>query len=111
MPEPRDHGSRGADPTPGASAAAATDGGGGPSIDFYAFLQSLYVNALMALGEVENPESKQFSTNLELARQNIDILSMLRNKTAGNLTPEEDSLLQELIPQLQLLFVKKASAS
>ena len=79
-----------------------------PSIDFVAFVQSLYVSALMALGEVENPYTRQIETNLDLARQNIDILSMLRDKTTGNLTREEDGFLEQVIPQLQLLFAKKA---
>ena len=77
------------------------------SIDFIAFLQSLYVGALMSLGEVENPYTKQYETDLDLARQNIDILVMLGDKTRGNLNPEEQSLLDQGVPQLQLLYVKK----
>ena len=78
------------------------------SIDFIAFVHSLSVGALMALGEVENPVSHAFETNLDLARQNIDILAMLRDKTAGNLSPEEESFLTEVVPQVQLLYVRKA---
>jgi hypothetical protein len=92
-------------PEPGSTAEAAHEA---PSIDFVAFVQSLYVGALMALGEVENPYTRQFETNLDLARQNIDILVMLRDKTRGNLSPEEDGFMEQVVPQLQLLFAKKA---
>lgn len=78
------------------------------TIDFITFLQSLYLNALMALGEAENPETRRIEQNLDLARQNIDILTALRDKTRGNLSPAEDELLGDIIPQLQLLYVKKA---
>ena len=45
---------------------------------------------------------------LDLARQNVDILEMLHEKTRGNLTHEETELLEQVVPQLQLLYVKKA---
>ena len=61
----------------------------------------------MALGEVENPYTRQFETNLDLARQNIDILVMLQEKTRGNLTPEEDGFIEQVVPQLQLLYVEE----
>ena len=63
----------------------------------------------MSLGEVENPETHRVETNLDLARQNIDILSALRDRTRGNLTPPEEALLSEILPQIQLLYVKKVS--
>lgn len=102
-----------ADPDPAldgmASADAAELAEDSPgSIDFVAFVQSLYVSALMALGEVENPYTHQLEANLDLARQNIDLLVMLREKTTGNLTREEDGFIQQVVPQLQLLFAKKA---
>ena len=89
-------------------AAVAFQAGAPLSIDFVAFVQSLYVGALMSLGEVENPYSRQFETNLDLARQNIDILTMLGEKTRGNLDPEEQDLIEQVVPHLQLLYVKKA---
>lgn len=77
------------------------------SLDFFAFLQSLYVSALMALGEVENPETRRRETNLDLARQNIDILALLKDKTRGNLSDQESSFLTQVVTQLQLAFVEK----
>ena len=92
----------------GAGPGAEGPAGDPPTIDFTTFLQSLYLNALMALGEVENPETRRIEQNLDLARQNIDILHALREKTRGNLTPSENELLSDIVPQLQLLYVKKA---
>jgi hypothetical protein len=77
------------------------------TIDFVTFLQSLYLNALMALGEVENQETRRIEQNLDLARQSIDILAALREKTRGNLTAAEDEIFKEMVPQLQRLYVRK----
>jgi len=97
---------------PAAATAPATDPAAGASpdasLDFVAFLQSLYVGALMSLGDVENPYTRQYETNLDLARQNIDILMMLAEKTRGNLDPEEQGLLDQVLPQLQLRYVQKS---
>ena len=60
------------------------------------------------MGEIENPYTRQFETNLDIARQNIDILAMLHQKTKGNLTQEEASFLDQVVPQLQMLYVRKA---
>ena len=62
-----------------AAAAGAAEGDRPSNIDFVTFVQSLYLSALMALGEVENPETKQFSTNLDLAQQNGAAPELLRS--------------------------------
>ena len=103
MSRERDPGREGGDDASAPPTATGTDA----SIDFFAFLQSLYVSALMALGEVENPETRRLETNLQLARQNIDILALLKDKTQGNLTDEESSFLTQIVTQLQLAFVEK----
>ena len=46
------------------------------------------------------------TTNFPLARQNIDIIKMLSDKTRGNLTPEEASLIQQLVADLQLKWLE-----
>jgi hypothetical protein len=88
--------------------AAASKPAARPNILFAALVQSLYMNTLMALGEVENPMTRQFETNLDLARENIDMLEMLREKTSGNLAPEEEDYLLKALPQLEMLYVRKA---
>ena len=59
--------------------------------------------AVQLIGPLVAPEVTQ--KNLELARQNIDILLMLRDKTKGNLSEEEKGLLENLLSEIQLRFV------
>lgn len=79
-------------------------------IDFTTFVISLGSSAFVHLGEVPHPESQQPAPNLVLAKQTIDILGMLQAKTRGNLTPEEEKLLEHLLVDLRLRFVEKSSA-
>lgn len=75
-------------------------------IDFLSFVFSLGSSVLMHLGEAPNPESGKVEKNLTLARQTIDVLAMLQEKTRGNLTPEEDRFLGTLLYDLRLRFVE-----
>jgi hypothetical protein len=63
-------------------------------------------SALIALGESPDPLSGQVEKNLAQASQAIDILTLLREKTEGNRSPEETRLLEQLIYDLQLRFVR-----
>ncbi|MBP9837715.1 MAG: DUF1844 domain-containing protein [Proteobacteria bacterium] len=76
-------------------------------IDFVSFLVSLGTQALIMLGEIPNPETRQPSINIEGAKQTIDILGMIAEKTKGNLTAEEDKLLTEILSSLRLSYVKR----
>jgi len=78
-------------------------------IDFTTFCISLGSSAFVHLGEVPHPESQELAPNLLLAKQTIDILGMLREKTRGNLDPEEDKLLEHLLHDLRLRYVEKSS--
>jgi hypothetical protein len=75
-----------------------------PAIDFTTFLLSLASSVLVHLGELESPDGPQ-APNLPLAKQTIDILGLLANKTRGNLTAEEDKLLTHLLYDLRLKYV------
>ncbi len=79
------------------------------SIDFYTFCLSLGSSAFVHLGDVPDPETGQPVTNLVMARQSIEILSMLREKTKGNLLEHEEKLLDQLLVDLKLRFVARAS--
>lgn len=79
-----------------------------PGIDFYTFCLSLGSSAFVHLGDARNPEGDT-PPNLPLARQTIDILGMLQEKTKGNLTPEEDKFLDALLVNLRLRYVAKSS--
>jgi hypothetical protein len=79
-----------------------------PPIDFYTFLFSLGSSAAIHLGDAPHPESGAPAENLLLAKQTIDILGMLEEKTRGNLTPDEAKLLDSLLYDLRLRYVQKA---
>ena len=84
-----------------------------PSIDFATFVLSLSHSALMHLGEVPDPDTNKTVVDLPLAKQNIDILGLLEDKTKGNLTGDEERLLAQVLFDLRMRFVegqKKASA-
>lgn len=74
--------------------------------DFTGFLLSLGQTALIDLGVAPHPETSKLSKDLPQARQTIDILAMLRDKTQGNLTAAEEKLLDGLLYQLRLAFLQ-----
>ena len=77
-------------------------------LDFASFVMSLAHQTVVLLGEAPNPETNLLATNLEAARQTIDILAILEEKTVGNLTSEEKRLLEEVLAGLRLAYVKKS---
>jgi hypothetical protein len=81
------------------------------NIDFSTFVLSLSQAVLLHLGELEDPETGQASPNLPLARQSIDLLSMLQEKTRGNLTEEEGKLLENLLYDLRMKYVAECRGS
>lgn len=76
--------------------------------DFSTLVVTLSTSALLYLGEIPDPESNAPVVNLPLARHSIDILAMLREKTQGNLTPQESSLLDGFLYDLRMKFVAKS---
>jgi hypothetical protein len=78
-----------------------------PPVDFTAFLVGLGQMALMHLGELPEPGSETRSVDLAQARHSIDILDMLEQKTQGNLTEEEATLLRTLEGELKMKYVKR----
>lgn len=76
-------------------------------LTFTAFILGLASSALIHLGAQPDPESGKVTVDLTLARQSIDVLALLREKTRGNLTPEEDNLFGSILSDLQLRFVEK----
>lgn len=108
--EPASPGGRKAPPQPESRASDdhrhAQDAGPG-EIDFYSFVVSLATQALIMLGEMPHPETGQTITHLEGAKQTIDILVMLQRKTKGNLTTEEERMLDEVIYNLRISFARR----
>jgi hypothetical protein len=79
-------------------------------IDFYTFVLGLASSAFVHLGDAPHPETGEpGKPELGLARQTIEILDMLREKTKGNLTDEESAFLENLLMDLRLRFVARSS--
>ncbi len=78
-----------------------------PEINFQTFVFSLNASALVQLGVMEDPATGRKEKNLSLAKQTIDILSMLQEKTVGNLTDDEDNLLKNILYDLRIRYVKE----
>jgi hypothetical protein len=76
------------------------------AITFSTFLIGLASSAVIHLGEAPNPETGRAEKDLILARQSLDLLGMLHDKTRGNLTPEEKQLFDNLLADLRLRFVE-----
>ena len=80
-----------------------------PPLDFTTFLLSLASTAMIQMGATAHPETGQVSPEPELARQTIDLLGMLREKTRGNLTDEESKFFDALLYDLRVHFVEMSS--
>ena len=78
-----------------------------PKPTFSTFVLSLASSALVQLGEVPDPASGEQQEDLVLAKHSIDILSMLRDKTASGLDADEVRLLDGLLYELRMKFVMK----
>ncbi len=75
-----------------------------PTIDFNTFILSLSTSALMCLGKLPDAEDEA-TVNLAHAKQSIDCIALLEEKTRGNLTGEEERLISEVLYDLRLRFV------
>jgi hypothetical protein len=76
-------------------------------INFASFVLSLSSSALYHFGEIPDPVTNKKQRNLVMAKQTIDILGMLKEKTAGNLAQEEDALLSNLLYDLRMRYVRE----
>lgn len=79
-----------------------------PKPDFNSFVYGLGSQAMMALGQMENPVTKKKEVKLDEAKYLIDTLRMFQEKTKGNLTSAEAQNLESLLYNLQLVYVKQA---
>jgi hypothetical protein len=75
-------------------------------LDFTAFVASIATNAIAGMGDLPGAEAQDLPKNLDLAKQYIDILAMLQDKTRGNLTQDEEQGLQQILTQLRMRFVE-----
>jgi hypothetical protein len=77
-----------------------------PEVNFASFIYSLSTSALVHLGEIPEPITEKMDKNLPLAKQTIDILGILQEKTKGNLSHEEENLLNNFLYDLRMRYVK-----
>jgi Domain of unknown function (DUF1844) len=75
-------------------------------VTFSTFLLGLSTQVLLHLGEIPNPVTSAVEPDLEAAKQVIDILGMLRDKTRNNLEPGEESLLDSVLYDLRMRYVE-----
>lgn len=78
-----------------------------PTLNFATFIFSLNSSALVQLGMIEDPMTGEKTKNLPLAKQTIDIISMLEEKTRGNLDADEAAMLKNILYDLRILYVKE----
>lgn len=77
-----------------------------PEVTFPAFVLSLNTSALYHLGEIADPQTGKRVVEPDLARHAIDTLMLIQNKTKGNLTPDEEELLKNILYDIKIRFVK-----
>ena len=78
---------------------------GGMEANFSTLVLSIGSSAAMALGLAPNPTNGKVEKDLHLARFNIDLLRMLKDKTKGNLTTDEQRFVESICTDLQMKFV------
>ena len=92
-----------------ASQAAPSHDAPAMPVTFSSFVISLGSSSLMLMGEQLDPHQAPLSVNLPQAKEIIDLLSVLEDKTKGNLTPEEQTVLRDMLYALRMKYVTLAS--
>lgn len=82
-----------------------------PPLSFSSFIFSLGTSALMLMGEKFSPDQPTSGVNLPQAKEMIDILSLLEEKTKGNLTEEEATVIRDMLYTLRMKYVELASGT
>jgi len=103
-PEATDAAPRADEPKQDAAAESAF-----PEINFSTFVFSLGTSAMYHFGDFPDPVTKKAERNLDAAKQTIDILGILKEKTRGNLNDEEDRLLESLLYELRMRYVRETA--
>lgn len=79
-----------------------------PPLDFSSLVLPFFTQALMSLGLAEDPESGKPEQNLDLVKRLIDLLDLMKDRTEGNLKPDEEKFLESCLHQLKLSYMEKA---
>jgi hypothetical protein len=78
---------------------------------FLQLVLGLQQSAMMALGKLMNPITRKIDTNLEMARDTIDTLAALEARTKGNLEPDEDRVLRQVLTELRMNYLDAVKKS
>ncbi|OHE17196.1 MAG: hypothetical protein A2X96_05030 [Syntrophobacterales bacterium GWC2_56_13] len=78
-------------------------------MNFTSFIFSLSTTAMYHFGDFPDPVTKETRRNLPAAKQTIDILTLLKTKTEGNLDEDEKQLLDGILYELRMRFVKETA--
>lgn len=78
----------------------------GGGMDFISFIASLATNALAALGALPEARAQGMPVSIEMAREYIEIIAMLQEKTRGNLSREEEAAMQRVMTELRMVYVE-----
>jgi hypothetical protein len=98
--------------TPSMSSPSSTEPTQAPPalpVTFSSFVISLGSSSLMLMGEQLDPHQAPIPVNLPQAKEIIDLLSVLEDKTKGNLTPDEQTVLRDMLYALRMKYVTLAS--
>ncbi len=82
-----------------------------PEPDFNFFITTLALQVSISLGQIPNPQTKQKEEDLKQAKFIIDTLGMLKEKTKGNLSPEENNLLENMLYELRMQYISKTGGT
>ena len=90
-----------------AAQKAAASAAAGPDITFSSLIFSLSSTAFMQLGAIPDPNTGKTEKDLPMAKQTIDLLGVLREKTRNNLDSEEENLFDHLLYDLRMAYIKE----
>jgi hypothetical protein len=80
-----------------------------PPLDFSSLILPFYTQAIIKLGMAKDPFTNKEQMNLELVKRLIDLLDLLKERTEGNLKPEEEKFLSACLQQLKMAYMEKAN--
>ena len=82
-----------------------------PEVNFNSLIFSLSSSALLHIGEIADPQTGEKRVDLPMAKHSIDIISMLKDKTEGNLDDEEQQFIDNILTDLRMRYVKAVNSN
>ncbi len=79
-----------------------------PPLEFSSLVLPFFTQGLLSLGQIKEEEEKEDTQNLSLAKRMIELLDLFKERTKGNLKPEEEKFIESSLHQLKLSYMEKA---